>query len=264
MTVSLQNQTEPPDWQASTSPFSDPAWLLSLAGLVLFAGGLGTLLLRAYLRRPRYRAHGILTEDDLGAVHAALAAAERRTVGEILPVVLERSDRHEGAAWLAALTLLGAGSFLLAPWLPWGSPLLVLLAQLALAAVGYACARTLPDFLRLFVSAARAREVAEEQAFQEFHRFELARTEGRTGVLLFVSLLERRAIVLADEGIDARVAPEQWQTTNEAVLAGLRRGSLRTGLVDGIQNAGRVLAEHFPVAAGDRNEVPDRVIVRRE
>jgi len=239
------------------------AWL-GLAGLVLFAGGWGLFVLRALRRRGRYQATGVLTEADLAAVHTALVAAERRTVGEILPVVLERSDRHPGAAWLAALTALGTGSFLLAPWLPWQAPLLVLLAQLALTAAGYASARALPDFLRLFVSAARAREASEEQAFQEFHRHDLAHTAGRTGVLLFVSLLERRAIVLADEGIAARVAPEAWQATNAAVLEGIRRGSLRDGLIAGIQSAGAVLAEHFPVAAGDRNEVPDRVIVRRE
>jgi putative membrane protein len=114
------------------------------------------------------------------------------------------------------------------------------------------------------VSEARATELAEEQAFQEFHRFELHRTDARTGVLLFVSLLERRAIVLADEGIHARVGPEPWQATNEAVLAGIRRGSLAAGLLAGIESTGAVLAQHFPPAAGDRNEVPDRIVVRRE
>ena len=260
----LQAQATSTDWRASGAAFSDTGTILGLAGLALFTGGLGALLLRAYLSRRRYRATGVLGPEDLGAIHEALIAAERKSVGEILPVVLERSDRHEAAAWLAALTLLGAGSFLLAPWLPWGSPLLVLAIQLVLAAAGYGAARALPGFLRFFVGEARAREMAEEQAFQEFHRYDLARTEQRTGVLLFVSLLERHAIVLADEGIDARVAPEQWQATNEAVLAGLRRGSLRDGLVEGIRTAGALLAAHFPPAAGDRNEVPDRVIVRRE
>lgn len=239
------------------------AWL-GLAGLVLFAGGWGFLALRAFLRRGRYRATGVLTAEDLAAVRAALAAAERRTVGEILPVVLERSDRYPGAAWLASLVALGSGSLLLAPWLPWDAPLLVLLAQLGLAAAGHASARALPDVLRLFVSAAREREMAEEQAFQEFHRHELTRTAGRTGVLLFVSLFEHRAVVLADEGIAARVGPEAWQATNAAVLEGIRRGSLRDGLIAGIRSAGALLAEHAPVAEGDRNEVPDRVIVRRE
>jgi putative membrane protein len=242
------------------------SWLDLLGDLVLAAllAGYVFLLARALVRRHWYRAEGVLGAEDLAAVHAALAAAERRTVGEILPVVLERSDRHPGAAWLAALTAALIGSATLAPWLPWDRPAVVLATQLALGALGWASARLLPDFLRAFVSEARAEEMAAEQAVQEFHRHALDRTEGRTGVLLFVSLLERRALVLADEGIHARVAPEQWANTNALVLEGLRRGSLREGLVAAIASAGAVLAEHFPVAGGDRNEVPDRVIVRRE
>lgn len=233
-----------------------------LLGLLL--AGYAFLVVRAWLRRRWYRAQGVLSAQDLADVHAALAAAERKTLGEILPVVLERSDRHPGAAWLAALCCALAGSIGLAPWLPWDRPALLLAAQLALGLLGYASAAHLPDFARLFVSEARAQEVVEEQALQEFHRHALERTAARSGVLLFVSLLERRALVLADEGIHARVGAEHWERTNALVLAGIRRGSLRDGLVDGIASAGALLAEHFPVAGGDRNEIADRVVVRRE
>jgi putative membrane protein len=253
------------DWSAGGHALSG-GWITVLGNVVLVVllAGFAFLVLRALRRRHWYRAAGVLDADDLRAVHDALAAAERRTVGEILPVVLERSDRHPGAAWVAALACGAIGSIGLIPWMPWNQPPLVLALQLALGALGYASARLLPDFQRVFVSEARAREMTEEQAFQEFHRYELSRTEARTGILLFVSLLERRAVVLADAGIDARVASDQWARTNELVLAGLRRGSLREGLVTAIASAGEVLAEHFPVAGGDRNEVPDRLIVRRE
>ena len=178
--------------------------------------------------------------------------------------MLERSDAHHGASWLAGLSFLLAGSALGAGWLPWDRPWLVLLVQLVLLALGYGTARVLPGFQRLFVSEARAEEMAEEQAFQEFHLHELHATEEKTGVLLFVSLLERRAIVLADAGIDARVDEDQWKRTNEALLAGVARGSLKDGLIEGIRSAAAVLERHFPCTAGDRNEVPDRIIVRRE
>ena len=253
------------DWNIGSHelPAGVPAWAAETA-LAIIALGYALLLLRGILRRHRYRATRVLGPAEQARVHAALVAAERRTVGEILPVVLERSDRHPAAAWLAALATALSGSLALVPWLPWHNPPLLLLAQVALGALGYVAARLLPDFQRFFLSEARADEMAAEQALQEFHNHGLQHTEGRTGVLLFVSLLEHRAIVLADEGIHARVTPETWNATNERLLAGLRRGSLCDGLCDAIASAGEVLATHFPAAEGDRNELPDRIIVRRE
>jgi putative membrane protein len=84
-------------------------------------------------------------------------------------------------------------------------------------------------------------------------------------VLLFVSLFEHRAVVLADRGIDAHVGPRAWDAVDRAIIAGLRRGSLREGLVDGIRSAGELLARHVPAPAErDPNELPDRLVVRRE
>ena len=82
--------------------------------------------------------------------------------------------------------------------------------------------------------------------------------------MLFVSLFERRVIVLADEGIDAKVDAAFWEGVDAAVLDGIRRGSLRDGLVDGIRRVGEILEKDFPPPDDDVNEIPDRVIVRRE
>jgi putative membrane protein len=253
------------EWRAA-GPASSGAWQgwLADAALAALLAGYGVLLVRALLRRRWYRATDVLGEADVSALRAELTGAEKRTVGEILVVVLERSDRHPGACWLAALVCMLIGTVGANAWLSWSQPALVLAAQLAFGALGYASARGLADFQHFFLGKHQAREAAEEQAFQEFHRYELFRTEARTGVLLFVSLLERHAIVLADEGIAARVEPEHWTRTNELVLEGIRRGSLRDGLLAGIRSAGEVLAQHFPVTSGDRNELPDRVIVRRD
>ena len=116
----------------------------------------------------------------------------------------------------------------------------------------------------MFIFEDRATAVAEEQAFQEFYANGLHKTEAATGVLLFVSLLEHRVVVLADEGIDATADAEFWADTDQRILDGIRRGSLRDGLIAGIERAGERLAEQFPWKEGDRNEIPDRLILRRE
>ena len=230
----------------------------------VFAALLLFFVVRALLRQRRYSAVGTFSEEDRRIVREAIARAEKKTVGEILPVVVERSDPHPGANWLAALCCLLIGSALTAAWLPWDSPALVLLSQLAMGAVGFGLAAMLPDFKRLFVFSDRATAVAEEQAFQEFYANGLHKTEAATGVLIFVSLLEHRVIVMADEGIDARVDDNFWAETDGVILQGIGNGSLRDGLVAGIDRAGDCLAEFFPWVEGDRNEIPDRLIVRRE
>lgn len=243
-----------------------PGWAAQLAlyGPLLLVALVVAALLRHLIRHRRYDARSVLDHDSRAAVRDALAAAEKRTEGEIVPVVLERSDRHPEACWLAALVALLLGSALLASWLPWQQPALLLAFQVAAGAVGWLLARFLPDLRRTFVSEARATEVAEEQAVQEFHRHGLHKTKRATGVLLFVSLFERRVIVLGDEGIHAKVGDDHWKSTTKAVLDGIAAGSLRQGLLAGIERCGAVLADHFPAQRHDVNELPDRLIVRRE
>ena len=243
-----------PNWAAALARFG-PALLVALAVW---------LLVRALLRNRRYQARTVLGPEACAAVRAALMSAEARTEGEIVPVVLERSDRHPEACWLVALGALLLGSALLVSWLPWNQPALLLCCQVSLAAAGWFMARVLPDLQRTFIRESRATEVAEEQAEQEFHRHGLHKTQHATGVLLLVSLLERRVILLGDEGIHARVGDDHWTATTRAVLDGIVAGSLRDGLLAGIERCGAVLAEHFPVQNHDKNELPDRLIVRRE
>jgi putative membrane protein len=245
-------------WTPAADQAGANLWqLIGLVGPLVFVVVLLFFLIRATLRQGRYRARHLFGDADRRAVREAIAGAERRTV-------VERSDPHPAADWLAALCFVLVGSSLLAAWIPWSHPALVLLAQLAMGVVGFGLARALPDFKRLFVFEDRATAVAQEQAFQEFYANDLHKTEAATGVLLFVSLFEHRVIILADEGIDSKVDAEFWADTDDLILDGIRKGSLRDGLVAGIRRAGERLAGDFPWTEGDRNEIPDRVIVREE
>jgi putative membrane protein len=258
-TIALQS-----DWASDhATPFD---WLgnLGLAAASIAAGVFLVLLIRGLQQRRRYRATAVLGEPERAELADEIARAERRTMGEIVVVVLERSDRHPGTEWRAAGLVLLCASVLLSAYMPWNHPALFFLCQLALGALGFFSARLVPGFKRAFVSEARAEEVAREQALQEFYAHGLHRTPNATGVLLFVSLLERRVIVLGDSGIDARLAPADWEATDRAILEGIRAGSLKAGLLAGIRRTADVLSEHFPLEHDDRDELPDHVIVRAE
>jgi len=246
-------------WGAEVHPILHQVAVLGpwvLGGLVLL------VVLRALLRARRYRAVHVLGPEAQAAVRDAIRAAESRTVGEIVPVVLERSDEHPSALWTCALFALLVGSALLERFLPWSIPHELLLCQLGLGAAGYVLAALLPDLGRHFVSEGRATAAAEEQALQEFHRYGLRETRDRTGILVFVSLFERRVVVLGDAGIHEKVGDDHWTRTRDAILSGIARGSLADGLVEGVRACGEELAKHFPSKSKGENELPDRLIVR--
>ena len=85
-------------------------------------------------------------------------------------------------------------------------------------------------------------------------------TAARTGVLVFVSLAERYAEVVADSGIDSRVGQHVWDGVVRDLTAHAGDDRLADGFVKAIETVGTVLAEHFPASPGDTNELDDHLV----
>lgn len=251
------------DWSAGGHAAAIADVISLVVGLGALAGLL-LLLLRALLVRQRYRAVGALSPVQQQELRDSIGAAERSTCGELAVVVLEESDRHPQACWLSALLFAVTAGTLLAGESALHHPAGALAIALGAGGLGYTLARLLPDYRQRFISRARAEEMAEEQALQEFAALGVHRTHECTGVLILVSLLEREVVVLADEGIHSRVQAEVWLEVNRKILEGIRSGSLARGLLAGIAEAGAILAHHAPPPPGlNRNELPDHLVLRR-
>lgn len=207
----------------------------------------------------------IFDADARARIEAAVREAEARSTGEIVPVVVEKSDgypeaRYRGAmagAVLATVVVLVAKLPLTLAELP--------LVQMAAALIGGVVALWDP-IERLLAGRTEMELAARDRALRAFHEHGLHRTAQGTGVLLFASLFEHRAIVLGDHGIDEKMGREQWQRTVDALVAGVKRGDPAAGFCDAIHLCGAKLAEHFPRGPdddGSGNELHDQLRASR-
>lgn len=194
-------------------------------------------------------------------IEAAIADVERRTAGEIVVVVAAQSADYASVPWrlgvvLAAVALLGLALHL--PVLPAAA---LLAAQAVALGIGLALGR-LPAVRHHLVSDVVQDARVAESARRSFAEHGLAGTTGRTGILIFVSLLEHRVVVLADEGIHRVLGPEErWEDVVALALAGIREGRTAGGLEDAVRHCGQILAAHVPASAADVDELRNRVVL---
>jgi putative membrane protein len=203
------------------------------------------------------RAAELLTPRIADAVERAVQEAERRTSGEIVPVVVDRSASYGGArAAAAALVAFAVGPLvLLLPADPW---LALPPAQAAIFGLGFWLAGRAPLLRWLLPRSVEEQRVARA-ARLAFVQHRLHETRERTGILIYVSLAEHRVCVLADRGIHARVEQGPWDGVVRLIVDGVRAGRPDEGLLRAIQSCGDLLAAHFPRRPDDANELANQL-----
>ena len=200
-----------------------------------------------------------LSDADRDRIRKAVAAAELRTAGEIFTVVAAASDDYRSIPllWATLVALVTPLPLILLTRLP---ALEIYLAELAVF-IGLAVILSWGGMTRFVVPKRVKRERAHGRAVEQFLAHGLHTTEARTGVLIFVSLAERYAEIIADAGIAGKVGAGVWDEALQKLLAEVKAGRLADGLVAAIGMAGTVLATHFPPRPGDRNELPNDLIL---
>jgi putative membrane protein len=205
-----------------------------------------------------------ISRVDHERVAAAIRKAETATDGEIYCVVAHRSDSYFfPSAFMALAGILIAGVVLAYAaefwWLSIRLPHFMLAA--CLAAVCALALLWLAPGLRVHLVPWQMRHrMAHDNAVRQFLARNIHLTAARTGVLIFVSLAEHYAEVIADSGIDSRVEQQVWDDVVRGLTEAARAGRLADGFVAAVSTVGAVLAEHFPVSPGDVNELDDQLI----
>ena len=221
----------------------------------------------------------MLKPEDHDLVARAIAEAETRTDGEISVVVAPESDSYadavlHGALLVALLPLAlfatfpdllhGATALILQPWGDEAPPLrLIVLLLLFTTILSFLIAWAIFRLPRVRIAITphetRVRR-CRRRAIMLFQVGTERRTASRTGVLLYLSLAEHHAEIVADASIQSKIGGEEWGEAMAALLEGIRAGQPGQGIADAVKRIGDVLATHFPFTGTDPNEMPDRLI----
>ena len=220
----------------------------------------------------------MMNEADHQRVSNAVHDAEGNTAGEIVTIVADASDHYPDIAlwWsvsvgvlaLAALAAFPDFYFRIVGWLSNGWVAEWSLAEafelaLAVFIVKFLATRLIFQWmpLRIFLTPSIIKaERVRRRAIRYFKVGAERRTSGRTGVLIYLSMAEHKAEIVADEAIHAKVAPEIWGEAMAKLVAEVRQGRIADGMVAAIGDVGAILGTHFPREADDKNELPDRLI----
>jgi len=218
------------------------------------------------------------SEEDKALVAAAVAEVERISDGEIVTIVAPRSDAYHDVglhyAVLAMLLVPVLGAVVPQGWIDWGVGLafgwnaeigfrtlmLLLFVKMTLLflIVRYALA-WMPLRMALTPGRTKSRRV-RRHAVELFRAACELKTRGRTGVLLYLSLAERRAEIVADRAIAEKVAPEAWGEAMAALVDEVRAGRPGPGMAIAVEKIGAVLAPILPPTLDNPDELPNRLI----
>lgn len=219
-----------------------------------------------------------VSEADHLLVTDAVATAEHQTSGEIVTVVTDISDHYNdiSIAWATAMAFLALSVVAIFPafyldklnWIMggWeheysaGEYLALVLLFMGLKWLGtWLLMKWMPLRMALtpkHIKLARVRA----RAITMFKVGTESKTVGRTGVLLYLSMKEHRAEIVADEAIAGKVDPAVWGDAMVALLDHVKAERPGEGMAAAVKQMGVVLAEHFPRGSENPNELPDRLI----
>lgn len=192
----------------------------------------------------------IFSENDRERIREAVGRAETTTSGEIVPVVVSASDSYEVALWkgaaLAAALALTVAMLIFHFYHGWGFGWLhtgwgMAFATIAAGIVGGLVGAFVPPAKRVLTGSDDMARTVHRRAMKAFVDEEVFTTRDRTGILIFISLLEHRIEVLGDAGINEVVSPDEWADVIEQIRRGIRSGRVADGLVEAIESCGHLL-----------------------
>ena len=208
------------------------------------------------------KAETFFTSEEKSRIEQAVTAAEKKTAGEIVPMLVSASGRYAEIELSGLVLGLMLGTLIEFIWHdPWGQVQTYVFCPMLGAIVGFAVF-SIPNLKRRLISKHRVAEAVHTRSLAAFTGHGLHYTKAHTGILILASLLERRVVVLADRGIHEKVADGTWEEVVKILTAGLKSGEACDAFCKAIERCGAILAEHFPRQTEDQDELPNRLVTK--
>lgn len=208
---------------------------------------------------------GYLTHTEVQKIALEVKSAEKQTSGEIVPMIVRCSSTLGHVPLLVytlglltyyVIDLPGfADNWLENTWLSifvWAIlwvPVTMMLSKTSFVQ-------------RLFVSRVDRELQSQQRAMNEFYQAGLNKTDGSTGILIFVSLVDHQVVVLGDKSIADKLPAETWSEVMELIMQGVRSKNMCDGFCKAIEMCGEILTPHFPIQPDDKNELPNNLIIK--
>ena len=211
-------------------------------------------------------AERFLSQTDRQRIEKAVAAAEQKTSGEIVCMVVSSSYHYVMAGVIGATAFALPGALLsthfLGGWMWIGTQNMWLFIGLftILFSLMFWLLKRLPSLKRPFISSREIDEEVEEAAITAFFHQGLYRTRDANGVLLFISVFEHKVWLLAEKGIHAKVPDGEWNNLVARITQGIVGGTRVDAICTAIGNIGNLLQSHFPIKADDTDELKNLII----
>lgn len=206
-----------------------------------------------------------LSKDGIAQIEAKISEVEEKTSGEVVPVIVKRSSNVGHVAPMMTLFLMVCLFFIrphaldmlwVAPWVYMWPFILVGIFFICLMLAKYKWLQ------RVFTPNHDELLAVHQRAELEFYRNKVFRTEGGTGILIFVSVMERKAVILADKGISSKIPNEHWDDVLNKFNIQLKKGNWSEAFVQAIAECGRDLEQHFPIHSSAVNELKNHLVIR--
>lgn len=216
-----------------------------------------------------------ITDEELKKISSAVKKAESRTSGEIVTAVIKESSDYAFYELAFALVLGGIYFVLsilfagkLESWLEslfwsYNTTYLITFTGFSLFGVigiGYLLAN-IPFIDRLIIPKKVMDERVHNRALRHFIESGASYTIDRTGILIFVSVLERKVILLADKGINDKLSSDTWDRIVKSTVSGIKEGKFTEAIINAVNECGSILEKDFPIKKDDKNELSDDIQV---